>query len=181
MTTYDIRPAGADEWRQVKALRLRALADEAAPIAFLESYAEASGRPDEFWQERARGSSVEAGSGAGARQFVAVTEHGEWVGTAVGLIEQAGEVDFEGVVVSRTGGHVVGVFLCPEHRGRGVLDRLFVAVGDWLRAAGLDHVRLYVHADNVRAQRSYEKAGFRTTGMRISGTAGPEIEMARTL
>jgi len=180
-TTYDVRAVRAGEWRQIKALRLRALGDEAAPIAFLESLAEASARPDEFWQERARGSSVEAGPRAGARQFVAVTEDGEWVGTAVGRIEQAGDVDFEGAVVSRTGGHVVGVFLCPEHRGRGVLGRLFQAVTHWLREAGLDHVRLYVHADNVRAQRSYEKLGFEPTGTRISGSIGTEIEMARPL
>ena len=181
MTLYDIRPVRADEWQEIKALRLRALADDAAPIAFLETSADAAARPDEFWQERARGSSVDAGPGAGARQFVAVTKDGEWVGTAVALVEAAGDVDFEGAVVSRSGGHVVGVFLCPEHRGRGVLDRLFEAAGDWLRALALERVRLYVHADNVRAQRSYEKLGFEPTGTRVSGSIGTEIEMAMTL
>jgi RimJ/RimL family protein N-acetyltransferase len=178
---YEIRPVHADEWRQIKTLRLHALSDEAAPMAFLESYAEASTRPDGFWEDRARGSSVEAGPGAGARQFVAVTEDGGWVGTAAALVEKAGDVDFEGAVIGRSGGHVVGVFLCPRHRGRGVVGRLLQAVTDWLRETGLEHVRLYVHADNARAQRSYEKAGFRPTGRRISGSIGPEIEMARTL
>jgi ribosomal protein S18 acetylase RimI-like enzyme len=178
---YDIRPVHAHEWAEIKALRLRALSDEAASIAFLDSYAEASTRPDEFWQDRARGSAVEAGPGAGARQFVAVTAEGDWVGTAVGLVEKAGDVDFEGALMTRTGGHVVGVFLCPGHRGTGVLGRLFQAVTDWLREAGLDHVRLYVHADNVRAQRSYEKLGFTRTGTQVSGSIGTEIEMARPL
>ena len=181
MTQYDIRPVHAHEWRQVKALRLLALSDEVAPMAFLDSYAEASTRPVEFWQDRARGSSVEAGPGAGARQFVAVTQDGDWVGTAVALVEKAGDGDFEGGVVTRAGGHVVGVFLCPDHRGRGVLGRLFQAVTDWLRDAGLDHVRLYVHANNLPAQRSYEKLGFQATGTRVSGSIGTEIEMARTL
>ena len=180
-TQYEIRPVQADEWRQIRALRLRALSDEAAPMAFLESYAEAATRPDGFWQDRARRSSVEAGPGAAARQFVAVTGDGGWVGTAVALVEKAGDVDIEGAVIERSGGHVVGVFLRPEHRGRGVTGRLFQAVTDWLRETGLDHVRLYVHADNARAQRSYEKSGFRPTGTRISGTMGPEIEMARKL
>ncbi|MGZ4669083.1 MAG: hypothetical protein ACXVX3_11220, partial [Blastococcus sp.] len=76
MTQYDIRPVHAHEWREVKALRLLALSDEVAPMAFLDSYAEASTRPDEFWQDRARGSSVEAGPAAGARQSVAITEDG---------------------------------------------------------------------------------------------------------
>ena len=178
---YDIRPVHASEWRQIKALRLRALSDEAAPMAFLDSYADASTRPDGFWQDRARGSSVEAGPGAGARQFVAVTGAGDWAGSAVALVEKAGDVDFEGAVVDKPGGHVVGVFLCPEHRGQGVLERLFRSLTDWLREIGLDSVRLYVHAENVRAQRAYEKAGFRPTGTRIAGPIGAEIEMAMTL
>jgi GNAT superfamily N-acetyltransferase len=181
VTQYDIRPVRAHEWREIKALRLLALSDEAAPMAFLDSYAEASTRPDEFWQDRARGSSVEAGPAAGARQFVAITEDGDWVGTAVGLVEQAGDVDFAGGLVTRPGGHVVGVFLCPDDRGRGLLGRLFQAVTDWLREAGPAHVRLYVHADNVRAQRAYEKLGFTPTGTHVSGSIGTEIELARTL
>jgi GNAT superfamily N-acetyltransferase len=180
-TPYDIRPVHASEWRQIKALRLRALSDEAAPIAFLDSYADASTRPDGFWQDRARGSSVEAGQEAGARQFVAVTVAGEWAGTAVALVEKAGAVDFEGAVVDKPGGHVVGVFLCPEHRGRGVLERLFRSLTDWLREIGLDHVRLYVHEENVRARRAYEKLGFQPTGTHVAGSIGTEIEMAMTL
>jgi GNAT superfamily N-acetyltransferase len=171
----------AHEWRQVKALRLLALSDEVAPMAFLDSYAEASTRPDEFWQDRTRGSSVEAGPAAGARQFVAITEDGDWVGTAGGLVEKAGDEDFEGGVVTRAGGHVVGVFLCPDHRGRGVLGRLFQAVTDWLRESGLAHVRLYVHANNLRAQRAYAKLAFTPTGKHVSGSIGTEIEMVCTL
>jgi RimJ/RimL family protein N-acetyltransferase len=181
VTQYDIRPVHAHEWRRIKALRLRALSDEAAPMAFLESHAEASSRSEEFWQDRALGSAVEAGLEARARQFVAVTGDGAWVGTAVALLEKPGEVDVAGAEIIAAGGLVVGVFLCPEHRGRGVLGRLLQAVADWLRESGLDRVRLYVHADNLRAQRAYEKSGFRPTGRQISSTVGPEIEMARTL
>jgi RimJ/RimL family protein N-acetyltransferase len=181
VTRYVIRPVHAHEWREIKALRLLALSDEAAPIAFLESYEDAAARPDEFWQERARGSSVEAGPRADARQFVAVTGDGEWIGTAVGLVETVGDVDFQGTPIGRTGGHVVGVFLSPAHRGRGLLGELFPAVIDWLREVGLDHVRLFVHADNRRAERSYEKLGFTPTGTRISASIGTEIEMAMTL
>jgi GNAT superfamily N-acetyltransferase len=178
---YDVRPVRASEWREIKALRLRALSDEAAPMAFLESHADASARPDEFWQDRARGSSIEAGPGAVARQFVAITAVSEWVGTAVGLVEKAGDLDVQGTPIARTGGHVVGVFLCPDHRGRGLLGQLFYAVTDWLREVGPDHVRLNVHADNLRAQRSYEKLGFTPTGTSVSGSIGTEIELARTL
>jgi hypothetical protein len=35
--TYTIRPVRAHEWREIRALRLDALLDEVAPIAFLDS------------------------------------------------------------------------------------------------------------------------------------------------
>jgi hypothetical protein len=60
-TRYTIRPARAHEWRESKALRLRALSDDAAPMAFVESHGEAAARPDDFWQGRAQSSSLDAG------------------------------------------------------------------------------------------------------------------------
>ena len=180
-TRYTIRPARAHEWRESKALRLQALSDEAAPMAFVESYGEAAARPDDFWQGRAQGSSLDAGPRAGARSFVAVTDDGAWVGTAVALVEGPGDVDFEGRAVEEAGGHVVGVFLLPEHRGRGVMASLLQAATDWLRELGLSRARFYVQADNRRAQCCYEQSGFRPTGTRFTGTTGPEIEMARPL
>jgi RimJ/RimL family protein N-acetyltransferase len=180
-TRYTVRPVRAHEWREIRALRLRALSDEAAPMAFVESHGDAAARPDGFWQGRAQASSLDAGPRAGVRQFVAVTDDGTWVGTAAALIEEAGNADFEGRVVEEAGGHVVGVFLHPEHRGRGVMDSVLQAATDWLRERGASRARLYVHADNARAQRCYERSGFRPTGARFTGTMGPEIEMARAL
>ncbi|MFC3502027.1 GNAT family N-acetyltransferase [Micromonospora krabiensis] len=181
MTEYTIRPIRAHEWREIRALRLTALKDESAPLAFVESYEEAATQPDEFWQARAQGSSDAAGPQAGACQFVAVADNGMWVGTSVALIEKAGEQDFEGKTIERSGGHVVGVFLQPEHRGKGVIGSLLDASLDWLRQRKLTGVRLYVHADNIRARRAYEKAGFTATGESFHGSLGPEIEMARVL
>ena len=120
-------------------------------------------------------------SRASSTLFVAVAGDGSWVGTAVGLVEKAGATDFEGSVIEESGGHVVGVYLHPDHRGHGVMDDLFEAVTGWLRELGLPRVRLYVHADNARAQRFYEKTGFRATGAEFTGSIGPEIEMARPL
>ena len=177
-TQYDIRPVHAHEWREIKALRLRALSDEAAPMAFLESFAEAATRPDEFWQDRAR---APPSRPAQERERVSSSPSRR---TATGWAppsawaEKAGDVDFEGAPITRTGGHLVGVFLSPDNRGQGVLGRLFQAVTDWLRESGLDHVRLYVHADNIRAQRSNEKLGFQPTGKHVSGPNGSEIQMA---
>lgn len=181
MSSYTIRPIRASEWREVRALRLAGLGDEAAPLAFVESYDEGAALPDDFWIDRAAGSSLDAGPEAGARQFVAVAADGGWVGTSVVLVESAGEQDFEGRTVESSGGHVVGVFIDPRHRGSGLIERLFEASLDWARERGLSQVRLYVHVENRRAQGAYRRCGFEPTGVRLDGSLGPEIEMARTL
>ena len=181
MSTCTIRPIRADEWWEVRALRLEALGDEAAPLAFGESYDEGAAMPDSFWRERAAGSSVDAGPDAGARQLVAVAEDGRWVGTSVVLVESAGDKDFEGRVVERSGGHVVGVFVSPQHRAAGVIDGLFEASLGWMRSRGLPWARLYVHEENARAQGAYRRCGFEPTGLRLDGSLGREIEMARTV
>jgi len=177
---YTIRPVRAHEWRELRALRLEALQDEAAPMAFLESYDVAAARSDEPWQEYARASSVD-GPAAVSRQFVAITEDGTWVGSVVALVERAGTQDYEDTTIEQDGGHMVAVYLRSEHRGRGVMDRLFAAAADWLRALGLSRSRLYVHAGNARAQGLYERIGFRPTGATFTGSIGPEIEMAMPL
>lgn len=49
---YVVRAVRAEEWERAKEIRLAALRDPAAPIAFLETYEQALTKPDVFWQER---------------------------------------------------------------------------------------------------------------------------------
>ena len=179
MDEITIRAVHDHEWREVRTLRLRALQDEVADIAFIDTFEEASKRPDEFWQQRVAGSSVEAGPDARGRQFVAVAPDDTWVGSVTVLVERVGEKDFEGADIERAAGAIVGVYLDPAYRGRGITQRMFTAAVDWVRELGLDHARLYVHAENPRAQKAYEKAGFTPTGKTLAGSLGIEIEMAR--
>ncbi|MFT4084538.1 MAG: GNAT family N-acetyltransferase [Nocardioides sp.] len=181
MTDYRIRPIHAAEVDRVRELRLAALCDESAPIAFLDTYADAVAQPRDYWEERAAGSAVEAGAAGRRRQFVAVAPDGEWVGTVVVLLEEAGEKDFAGDEITVTGGQIVGVYLKPEHRGRGLLGRLFAAAEDWLRERGRRHARLYVHADNARARAAYRRAGFALSGASSEIEAGLELEMTHHL
>ena len=178
---YRVRPVRAHEWREARALRLAALSDEAAPVAFLTTYDDAAARPDEFWREQTQASSVDAGEEARARLFVAVTAVGDWVGSAVARVERVGDTDAGGAVVEDPSGYVAAVYLAPGHRGRCVLDDLLAAATDWLRERGLSRVRLYVHTENPRARRAYEKAGFVATGARITAVNGPELEMVKAL
>lgn len=179
--SYEIRPVHEHEWEEIRRLRLTALKDDAAPIAFLETYDDALARPDHFWQERARGACVESGDGAGARQFVAVAQDGDWVGSASVLVERAGLTNMQGERIPVDGGYVVGVYVHHDHRGRGLVGGLFEGVTAWLRQIGCERVRLHVHADNARAQAAYRRLGFTATGATMTVDAGVELEMARDL
>jgi GNAT superfamily N-acetyltransferase len=161
---YVVRAVRAEEWQKLKELRLAALADPAAPVAFLETRDEAAGKPDVFWQERAARNAYE---GTDARQFIAEGPDGSWAGSVTVLVEEAGSTDFFGNLVERSQGHVVGVFLRPEHRGSGLAERLFDGALEWawaLEEPRLERVRLYAHEHNPRARAFYRRIGFVPAG-----------------
>jgi GNAT superfamily N-acetyltransferase len=170
-----VRPVRADEWPAVKELRLDALRDPVAHLAFLETYEEAAGQPDAFWQGRAaRG----AREGSGVRQFVAEVDGGQWVGTATVLVEEAGTTDWAGFPVERRQGHVVGVFVRPEYRGTGVTGALFEAALEWAWWAVAERVRLILLEENTRAQAFYRKAGFAPSGVTVPLPQAPgQVEL----
>ncbi|MGW0824828.1 GNAT family N-acetyltransferase [Streptomyces sp. NPDC002845] len=162
---YVVRSVRGDEWAAVRELRLVALRDPVAHLAFLETYEDAVARPDSFWKERA----ARAAEGAvGAQTVIAEGPDGEWVGTLTVLVEEPGTTDWAGFPVERRQGQVVGVFVRPEHRGCGLTEVLFDAGLEWAWGVGLERVRLLVHEDNGRAQRFYRKVGFVPSGVTVS-------------
>jgi GNAT superfamily N-acetyltransferase len=175
---YKVRSIRADEWPAAKALRLVALQDPVAHLAFMESSEVAAARPDSFWKERASGSAEGA---SGAQQIIAEGPDGEWVGTLTVLIEEPGSTDWAGLPVERKQGHLVAVFVRPECRGIGLTEVLFDAGLEWAWSRGVERVRLLVHEDNERAQRLYRKVGFVPTGVTVPFERDPEqseVELA---
>ncbi|MEU3086481.1 GNAT family N-acetyltransferase [Streptomyces massasporeus] len=160
--SYVIRSVRADEWVAAKELRLAALRDPVAHLAFLETHEEAAARPDAFWQERTAGAAEGADT---AQQIIAEGPDGRWVGTLTVLVEEPGTTDWAGFPVERKQGHVVGVFVRPEERGSGLTEVLFDAALEWSWAQGLERVRLIVHEENGRAQRFYRRVGFLPSGV----------------
>ncbi|MER5811398.1 GNAT family N-acetyltransferase [Streptomyces sp. NPDC002033] len=163
MDQHVVRPVRAEEWEQVKRLRLDALRDPAAPVAFLETLDAAQARPDGFWQDRAAG----AAEGRGARQFVAEGPDGVWDGSVTVIVEEPGTTDFFGEPVERTQGHLVGVFVREERRGGGLAEALFAAALEWawsLEGPAPERVRLFVHGENARAAAFYRRFGFVASG-----------------
>jgi GNAT superfamily N-acetyltransferase len=176
--SYVIRSVRADEWPAAKELRLAALQDPVAPLAFMETYEEAVVRPDSYWRER----TAKGAEGAdGSQMVIAEAPDGQWVGTVTVLLEEPGTTDWAGFPVERKQGHLVGVFVRPEERGSGLTDVLFDAAVEWAWAHGAERVRLIVHEDNGRAQRFYRKVGFEPTGVVMALTGAPgesELEFA---
>lgn len=157
----------------MRELRLAALLDPVAHLAFLETYEVAVGRSDEYWRERTEG----AAEGARERQqFVAETGGDGLVGSVTVLVEEAGVQDYFGEVVERRQGHLVGVFLREGHRGKGVGEAMFAAALEWARGAGLERARLFVHEGNGRAAAFYRRVGFVSSGVAVEGDAGRELE-----
>ncbi|MEU6776301.1 GNAT family N-acetyltransferase [Streptomyces sp. NPDC046759] len=159
---YVIRSIRPDDWPRVKQLRLEALRDPVAHLAFLETYEEGAAKADAFWQDRA------AGSGEGSttvRQFVAEASDGTWAGSVTVIMEEPGTKDWAGYPVEHRQGHVVGVYVRPQDRGNGLIKALFEVGVGWAREQGAERARLLVHEENVRAQGAYRKAGFVPSGV----------------
>ncbi|WP_144796147.1 GNAT family N-acetyltransferase [Microbacterium paludicola] len=171
-----VRRVRADEGARVKALRLEAVADPDAAIAFLSTPEQEAAHDDTFWDDRAANSA----RGDDVAQFIA--ENGdEWVGTVTVLRRPSGSTDHHGHVVSTTRADIVGVYVRPSERGSGVIDALFETAVGWAADLGDSTVSLDVHTDNLRAQAAYRRLGFIDDGRRFTGSIGPEMGMAREL
>lgn len=174
VTVRAIRP---QDWRQVRALRLEALQDEAAAVAFSSNYAESSALPDEFWQDRAFDASEAAGATARSRQFVAIAADGSWVGSVSVLAPFDVDDTGSGLDLATRSPNLVGVYIRPLHRGSGLLAKLVEAAAAWVQELGFSLLCLGVNVDNPRALRAYEKLGFVKVSDLASTPSGCELEM----
>ncbi|MBS4751850.1 GNAT family N-acetyltransferase [Nocardioides sp. zg-ZUI104] len=186
---YDVRRVRAEEWATLRALRLAALRDPVAHLAFLDTVAAAEARPAEFWQERARSSAV----GTAVAQFVALAPEGESAGGPAGeptgelagtvtvLVTPAGERDYVGETRPSPSAAIVGVYVPPAHRGGAAIGALLDAAQQWVRNLGLGRVRLHVHEQNARAQAAYRRRGYVPTGAQAHLGGAVHLELERDL
>jgi GNAT superfamily N-acetyltransferase len=143
----NVRRIRADEGLQLRALRLRALAD--APMAFGSTLAREEAFAEHVWHERAAGGA----SGDDRATFIAERE-GRWIGLATGL---ANDPDGSGPML-------VGMFVDPAERGHRVGVALVEAVTAWARTRGAARLSLWVTSVNTPAVALYNRCGFRATG-----------------
>jgi len=138
-----VRTVSPKEWRTVKAVRLRALAD--APGAFAESLSEAEATPYSVWQDRIK----ENSEGVFSISFLAFSTT-EPIGMAVGLHrpKEAKEA------------RMVSMWVAPEYRGKNVADQLLLAVVGWARKSKVEKLVASVAKDNPKAGSFYQRSGF---------------------
>lgn len=174
--SFSVRRVRAGEGERVRELRLRAVSDPAAAMAFLTTYDQEIARDPAFWDERA----ASGASGDAGAMFIAETADA-WIGSATVLVRRTGDLDHTGHRLRTDHAGIVGVFVDPAHRGAGVIDALLDAAADWTAQRGFDTVGLDVHVDNARAQGAYRRAGFVATGEEFTTSIGRERAMTRSL
>ena len=83
--------------------------------------------------------------------YRAVTPDGTMVGFIVGIVEPDAT------------GHITTLGVAPEHRRRGVAQRMLAKVEEGFRRRGVRITRLEVRSVNAGAQDLYQKLGFAVT------------------
>jgi ribosomal protein S18 acetylase RimI-like enzyme len=154
----DVRAARTEEWRSVRDLRLRALAD--SPDAFGSTLDRERTHGEPEWVGW-----ISGWQGAVNRLFVAV-DGDAWVGMAVGSRGEGEE---------RV--HVYGMWVDPRRRRAGLGRRLLDEVFAWARATGAAEIELGVTGSNRDAVTFYERMGFTDTGERHPLREGSSLEV----
>ena len=159
MGSIVVRQLSPDDWEVERDLRLAALTD--APSAFGSTLAETLSFAEHDWRQRL----------VGQVRFAA------WLdGVAVGTIGCApARAPYpKGAAV------LVGTWVAPTARGRGVADRLVATVTGWCQHHGYPELWLSVTHGNVAAERLYVRQGFERTGTDLEGD-GDTFDMRLSL
>ena len=62
---------------------------------------------------------------------------------------------------------IQNMYILPEFRGKGLMERLIQALKDTAQEEGALELRLYVHKNNAQAISAYQKVGFFDSDYRI--------------
>lgn len=130
----------AEDWQAWRRLRLRALSE--APYAFESTFEEWAHAPEERWRDRL--------NMPDSHNLVASID-----GVAVGMATGA---SFDGVY------ELIGMWVAPAARGRGVGDALIAEVSRWATDRGADKLHLDVVVHNAHAIALYARHGFVDVG-----------------
>jgi GNAT superfamily N-acetyltransferase len=141
-----------DEWQIIRGVRLRSLHD--APHAFTSTYQRELAFDEPAWRLRAT-----------TGQWFVATDGGVAIGVAGGIDGWSDDpVDRE----------LVGRWVDPSHRGRGVGRHLLDAVAAWAASVGATTLRLGVRAGNQGGRKAYLRMGLQATGETMTSPGAPD-------
>ena len=95
--------------------------------------------------------------------LVAADETGEILGYVYAGIEPRSWQELR-----ERAGYIHDIFVRDTHRARGIADALMLAALTWLREQGLPRALLWTAVPNARAQRVFERLGFRKTMLEMT-------------
>jgi ribosomal protein S18 acetylase RimI-like enzyme len=160
-----VRRIAADEGRELRRMRLAAIAD--SPGTFATTLAVARARPFQRWDQ------VAEASCEGGEQATWFAEH---AGEAAGMINAYRSGDETVTLTS--------LWAAPGHRHLGVADALMGRAIEWAEEHAAERVRLWVVQRNDEARAFYERWGFTPTGREIKYEPDPrlvEIQLERAV
>lgn len=165
MNDVSVRLAGVEDVEAFKQIRIEALRLE--PFAFASRVEDWEALPDEEWRRRITANPV----------FIAF--RGAQPVGLMGLLPERSSK-------SRHRATIVMVYVRASERGAGTARALLGAMAEYARGAGILQLELTVNADNSRAQRFYERAGFVPfgripAGVIHEGREVDEVMMARRI
>jgi GNAT superfamily N-acetyltransferase len=148
-TALLVRRIRSDEWRLLKDVRLRALAD--SPESFGSSFEREVAFDDAIWMSR-------AANGEGMVSTVT------WIAARNGEELFCAMVTVMETQATPESMELVGMWVDPGERGTGLADLLVRTAVDHTRISGHRHLGLWVAEPNIGAQRLYLRHGFVLTG-----------------
>jgi GNAT superfamily N-acetyltransferase len=140
-STLTIRLCGLDDWEDLRAIRLEALAD--TPDAYGSTYEESVRWSDAQWK-----------NAASTRLYYLAARDGR----VVGMVSGGSNDGYPGTR------WLYGMYVTPIERGTGTADRLVRSIEEWAKNHGVDEIYLHVTSSVPRARAFYEKIGFHSTG-----------------
>lgn len=147
MMNPTVRPASSDDWRALRDVRLRALAE--SPTAFASTTRRETVFGETRWRQRAQQ----------GNWFLA------WPGDGTTSAGQVPAGLVAGVLRPGSGGcELAGMWVEPAARGVGVGRELIATVAGWARRSGDGRLDLWVFADHDGARAFYRRQGFLETG-----------------
>jgi len=88
-------------------------------------------------------------------RLVVAVSGGEIVGSGYARIEES-----KAYLTHDRHSYMGFMFTVPEHRGKGINQKIIEALEQWSLSQGVTEMRLEVYVENASAIRAYEKIGF---------------------